>query len=156
LLANNSCAANYVDGIYLYYSNGNRISYNTLFNNKRYGVYISQYSIYSIIHHNNFIDNHGSNLTFNSTHIQALANTTADYWNDTYGNGNYWSDWKSPDNDSNGIVDEPYILDGTAGAKDFFPLVHPVALVPDPSPLPFVMLTIVLFAGVITHIRRKN
>jgi parallel beta-helix repeat protein len=41
-------------------------------------------------------------------------------WNDT-SQGNYWSDWTTPDADVNGIVDLPYVLDGGAGATDWYP-----------------------------------
>lgn len=42
-------------------------------------------------------------------------------WNDTEG-GNHWSDWTAPDADSDGMVDEPYVLEGGAGATDRSPL----------------------------------
>jgi len=35
---------------------------------------------------------------------------------------NYYSDWNSPDANSDGYVDSPYILDGTAGNQDDLPL----------------------------------
>ena len=45
-------------------------------------------------------------------------------WNHS-GIGNYWSDWTTPDQDTDGIVDFPYNISGTAGAKDYFPLADP-------------------------------
>ncbi|MHA2080770.1 MAG: NosD domain-containing protein, partial [Candidatus Thorarchaeota archaeon] len=35
---------------------------------------------------------------------------------------NYYSDWNSPDIDTNGIVDTPYSIDGAVGNADPYPL----------------------------------
>ena len=70
-------------------------------------------------------------ITNNQDHIQALDNGTNNMW-DQNNRGNYWSDWKTPDKDNNGIVDRPYNLEGVAKTMDNYPLSHPVkAVIPD-------------------------
>ncbi len=79
------------------------------------GIGIETYSIskFNYIYHNNFIENT----------IQARDNFT-NYW-DNGTIGNYWSDWTSPDTNDDGIVDQPYLINGTANAKDYYPLTRP-------------------------------
>jgi nitrous oxidase accessory protein NosD len=38
---------------------------------------------------------------------------------------NYWNDWTEPDNDHDGIVDEPYKIDGSVKNQDAYPLAAP-------------------------------
>lgn len=57
---------------------------------------------------------------------QAQDMSGLNFWNDSIGTtGNFWSDWTSPDNDTDGIVDIPYSLEGGSGAVDFAPLANP-------------------------------
>lgn len=50
-------------------------------------------------------------------------------WDDGKGEGNYWSNWTSPDNDKNGIVDKPYLVSRPEKKIfDRFPLVNPVEI----------------------------
>ncbi len=67
--------------------------------------------------------------TYNSWFVQAYDNGTDNHWNSTSGVGNYWHDWAN-NNDTNdqngdGIVDWPYPIAGSAGAKDYYPLKTP-------------------------------
>jgi hypothetical protein len=41
---------------------------------------------------------------------------------------NYWDDWTEPDNNNDGVVDEPYLLDGDINRYDEFPLTSPNAI----------------------------
>jgi len=62
---------------------------------------------------------------YNASHIQTYDAGTNNRWNisgSPHGYGNYWSDWTTPDADSNGVVDIPYSIPGSAGAKDYYPL----------------------------------
>ncbi len=51
---------------------------------------------------------------------------------------NYYSDWTSPDTDANGIVDNPYAIDGLASNEDPFPLTEAgvVPVIEEPTPTP--------------------
>ncbi len=114
-------------GIYIGWSTsrGNIISGNNITNNSNYGVEMSS-STHNRIYDNFFIHNYGSESTYNSSHIQAYDDGTNNYWNSTSGIGNYWYDWANNNNtnDQNhdGIVDWPYKIDGSANAKDYYPL----------------------------------
>ncbi|MGA1822600.1 MAG: putative Ig domain-containing protein [Thermoplasmatota archaeon] len=70
----------------------------------------------NLIYYNNFIDNGRDG-------IQAYDVSGQNRWNSS-DHGNYWSDWTSPDTDSDGIVDTPY---STAGkGKDYLPSTKPL------------------------------
>lgn len=49
---------------------------------------------------------------------------------------NFWDDWRGPENNADGIVDIPYLIDGNAGSYDFYPNADPV-----PSPTSGLVLT---------------
>ena len=76
-----------------------------------------------------FYFNHGSNDSYNTSHVQAYDAGT-NYWNnDTM--GNYWYDW-AKNNDTNdqngdGIVDWPYKIDGGSN-QDEYPLADTSAI----------------------------
>ena len=75
------------------------------------------------IHHNNFF----TNSRYNDR--QAKDSSINNNWNDSFGEGNCWSDYPSiyPNAQENGTTwNLPYDLDGDSGSKDFFPLVDPV------------------------------
>jgi len=59
------------------------------------------------------------------THSLAFDNMGQNSWNDS-ANGNYWSDWTVPDADADGVVDYPYVLDGSEGAMDSYPRIGPI------------------------------
>ena len=125
VIYNNTCNNNKY-GIYLWFSHNNMISSNIFSNNSGYGIYIKSGSSNNLIYTNFLYYNHGSEDTYNSSHVQAYDNGTNNYWNSTSGMGNYWHDWASNNNtnDKNhdGIVDWPYSIDGPADAEDYYPL----------------------------------
>jgi len=143
-ITNNNVSGNSY-GIHLYYSSNNNISKNSIFDNS-YGVYMRISSNFNSIIYNNITSNsdYGVNIT-NSTignriHHNNLINNHAggkqgydksgdNFWNDT-SVGNYWSDFDTPaegcyDNNTNGICDGPYLIDGGTSAKDNYPLTTP-------------------------------
>ena len=75
-------------------------------------------SLNSIVN-NSFYYNRGTNDTYQIGLSQAL-----DDGNDNLWNGNFWADWTSPDSNGDGIVDNSYSIDGSAGSKDMTPLVY--------------------------------
>ena len=111
-ITNNTCNYNNNDGIILITINGidittydessdnNAFLYNHIEKNNGYGINLSLFSGNNYIHHNYFIKN-------NNGKIQAFDNGNNNDWN-TMIEGNYWSDWTTPDDDWNGIVDSPY------------------------------------------------
>jgi parallel beta-helix repeat protein len=140
-LTSNTCSNNR-RGISLQSSSGNILTYNNITDNIAYGVFIGwSRSNFNIIHHNNFINNY----------IQAYDDTGTNYWN-TSTEGNYWSDWTSPDTNNDGIVDYPYQIDGGAGAMDYYPLVNPVQNAGSQIPVftqPLVFIIVLILVGVI-------
>ena len=134
-LWNNICSSNSHDGMHLNKSsNNNEISWNLVCSNAGYGMNISLGDVVlpsgsnNHIWNNIYIGNNGATDAYNASHAQARDDGTNNWWNstDAYGNhGNYWSDWTTPDALSPvGIVDHPYIIPGSAGAKDYYPLSH--------------------------------
>ena len=126
ILINNSIHNNSGEGIDLEYSSSNTIKYNLLSNNTGWGAYINSGSNDNIIYADSLYYNGGSGDTFNSLYFQAYDNGTDNCWNSSAGIGNYWYDWAN-NNDTNdqnhdGIVDWPYLLDGSAGAENYYPL----------------------------------
>jgi len=76
----------------------------------------------TLVYHNNFMSN---------TVIYSAFDTGNNFWyNQTFGQGNYWNDYiqKYPDaNDLNGVWDTPYEIYGGVN-QDLYPLVNPVVL----------------------------
>jgi len=125
-LNGNNCSNNQ-NGILLYSASndnsliGNLVSNNSLDNNTNYGVMIQDGSK-NRIWNNSLINNNGANDTYNASHVQAYDDDASNWWNSS-GYGNYWFDWRVPDSVAPfGIVDKPYNISGSAGAKDYFPL----------------------------------
>jgi parallel beta-helix repeat protein len=94
-------------GIILDDSWSNNVNYNTIQGNNRFGIWLDGKSEYNRIINNDFI---GNNFAGSS---QALD----DGLNNTFRN-NYWDDWIIPDFNRDGVVDNPYPIDGNADNTD--------------------------------------
>jgi hypothetical protein len=70
------------------------------------------------VKYNNFIENSNGNTQAGD---EGLGNTFS---------RNYWSDWTSPDNDKDNIVDMAYKINGDANNYDLYPLTEPYHQVP--------------------------
>jgi parallel beta-helix repeat protein len=155
MLMNNNCSGNSGSGINLVHSDTNTITNNILQENTKYGVHI-QFSTNNHIHHNNFINN-------NAGWKQAKDDNVNNFWNASYpSGGNYWSEWTSPDvksgpnqnsSGSDGIVDSPYLIDLGIGVKDYYPLTTHVKI-PEPSPAPLVIISVLLITALVARGRR--
>ncbi len=120
-IINNSCSLNNY-GISLYNgishsSHANVFTKNKCRSNINYGIMLHNNTHDNIIFNNIFIDNNYGN-------VQAVDNGTKNKWNKDL-IGNYWSDWTGPDINIDGIVDQPYVIGGSAGSKDIFPMTNP-------------------------------
>jgi parallel beta-helix repeat protein len=162
-LINNTCVNNQY-GMYLgLESNDNIISWNCVCNNANYGVVLAFVTTFNIHHNriwgNTFYYNNGAGDVYDPAHVQASDSGTCNSWNGTDGYGNYWSDWTGPDADVNGVVDEPYLLDGSAGVKDYYPLTI-LLLPPEPIPefgsMPLVMMVLLVVVVLAREARRRN
>jgi parallel beta-helix repeat protein len=122
IVSNNNCSDNSKGMHFWSICNDNSIIGNLFENNSDYGIWI-QYGSYNLLRNNSFIRNHGANSSYYPAHVQAYDDGTNNYWSSS-GYGNYWSDWTTPDIVAPfGIVDNPYNISGSAGAKDYYPLV---------------------------------
>jgi parallel beta-helix repeat protein len=156
---NNTCSSG-LYGIMLTSSTNISIHGNVISDNVGYGMTIlsgSQNKAWN----NTLIGNNGATSVRSPSHVQACDNGSANEWNAT-STGNYWSDWLSPDVEPNGIVDIPYDLDGTASARDNFPLTALPAAPPEPIPefgtiAPMVVVSaFVLLVCGLRFVRKKN
>ena len=106
-------------------SNNNIITNNSINGNDEYGVYISS-SKNTTVEGNDFTKNNlgGASQAYDDNQSNLFVN-------------NYWSDHTSPDNDGNGIVDEPYSIAGSANNED----IHPMVFAYNPDLIPAVSST---------------
>jgi parallel beta-helix repeat protein len=158
---NNTCNSNNGSGISLGEAYQSILSNNTCSDNLRWGVHIDSSSNDNTIWNNTFIGNNGSGSVYNPSNNQACDNGTNNHWNSSgspHGYGNYWSDWTAPDDYFPwGIVDDPYDISGSIGAKDFFPLVtYPYSPIPEFSDLIVPMLGMIGLFLLIRGCRSKR
>ena len=118
---------------------GNTITENNIALNKL-GIYVTWHrtGLMQNIYRNNFIENTKQVSTSGSSPI--FGKKASSTWNNG-SIGNYWSDYKGPDSNSDGIGDSPYIINDYD--KDTYPLMSPLTLEIIPE---FPLLT-VLFIG---------
>ena len=119
---------NNTSGISLLRSDNNTLSENTISNNSN-GTKVDSYSNSNKIVLNNYINNE----------INAEDNANNNAWDDGF-TGNYWDDYTGVDANDNGIGDTPYIVPGSAGSQDNFPIwtdgddIAPVIIITNPLP----------------------
>jgi parallel beta-helix repeat protein len=121
----NNLAYNEKDGLRFYHSiqtgnNGsnNIVTGNTVVNNSRWGIVFTAQSSNNFIHNNDFL--------MNGVSGQACDDGSSNTFSE-----NFWDDWTSPDEDANGFVDFPYLINGTAANADTNPLAAPLNPLPD-------------------------
>jgi parallel beta-helix repeat protein len=100
-------------GIKVDYSMNSTLLNNTIELSSSYGIVIESYSSNTVVKWNDFIDNDGQT---SQAYDNGSGNTFA---------YNYWNEWISPDIDGDGIVDNPYSINGGAGTTDPYPMVPP-------------------------------
>ena len=102
---------NFFYGMDLYFSNNTEIKESIIQNNKAFGILVDSTSENSIIYLNNFIVNK----------IHAIDNGFNNKWDNGL-LGNYWDNYTGCDNNNDGIGELNYLIPGTAGAIDHYPL----------------------------------
>jgi len=103
IVKNNLIKGNMFDGISIYNAgSNNQIIGNTIEDSHRWGIEIKYSSDKkNWIYNNNFINN---------TQINAIDNGVNN-WNNTHPiGGNYWDEYDGPDDDGDGIGDEPHLI----------------------------------------------
>ena len=134
-------------------SDGNELNWTLYAYSESYAIMLTT-SSGNLICNNTFDANHGSTTTYDIWHVQAADYGFGNRWNDS-DFGNWWSDWTSPDSDTDGIVDVPYVVDGWGSTKDYYPLT--IATVPQFGALPIVMgMMVMLWALVRTGRSRRQ
>ena len=152
------------DGIFIATS-GNSITGNWIYNNQGNGITIA-----SLTSHNYVAENWVTNNTGFGVAINSAENTIVEY-NDFTDNKapqacdngtentfdqNFWSDWTSPDEDSDGFVDQPYPVFGTGSNSDLLPIATPHHSIPiwynatTEQSNDFNILPIILLGGIVT------
>lgn len=129
----------------LWLSNNSRlndVSFNRIFdpvgiNPNICGIHLSHNA-----HENSIMNNTVTNSTEHGLYVEATSGNNTIKWNTFIGNNiggsyqafdafsanilyNYWSDWITPDDDFDQIVDIPYPLEGPVSNDDPFPLTYP-------------------------------
>jgi parallel beta-helix repeat protein len=127
-LKNNFIAQNDWGGITAHDSDWCNFTNNEISDNSNVAFRIEDTSDCNRIWNNSMLFNNGTTGIFDPANSQASDNGTSNWWNTSgspHGYGNFWSDWKAPDADTDGIVDNPYNISGSSGAKDHYPLTTP-------------------------------
>ncbi len=157
-IGHNICRNNSGDGIEVTWSNGCTVSWNFLSGNYGYGI-----GLYSssgcTVWNNTLMFNRGSTTVWDPGLVQGYDDG-GNAWNvdgTPHGWGNFWSDWTTPDDDADGIVDISYELDGGMAVEDLYPLTEAQYRLPkvvfgivrgeDGNPLPGAGVTVTMKDG---------
>ena len=146
IIINNSFSNNNHVGVYIFYSSFNFVMTNLISNHLNdtiwgVGILLSFDSINNTITNNTISDNvnfgimlvppspANNTIKWNDFVNNNLLNTSGFGSSQAYDNGtsnlftnNFWSDWTGPDTEPDGIVDYPYIINGSAGNSDLYPV----------------------------------
>lgn len=125
-------------GVYFYWAyNGNRINRNLFFRNEKYGVwtYFDGTATQNEIILNVFIENNGATDVYNYQNPQAHDEYGSESWYSESEKGNYWSDWLSPDDNYDEMVDNPYPIGGGISFDEKPLTKHPFTILSRPLEL---------------------
>ncbi|MFX0087163.1 MAG: NosD domain-containing protein [Candidatus Hodarchaeota archaeon] len=102
-------------GIQLNYAIQSFIAGNVIASNVYFGIFVS-------------VSSEHNQLLFNSLYSNKEGNGSQACdmgLNNTF-NQNYWNEWTEPDNDMDGIIDNPYLIEGPSQNEDPNPLSSPI------------------------------
>ena len=108
-ITNNIIAGNNNNGIDLWDSSNNSLSGNTVLGNYRYGISLDASTEDIEVTRNDFI---GNNAGEDSQAYDSGAGNLFSH--------NHWDDW-TIDRNTDGVVDQPYNIDGEANSRDPYP-----------------------------------
>jgi parallel beta-helix repeat protein len=132
LILNNTVYYNTGTGIDIQSSTRNTVFGNTVYQNGIYGIILFN-SHSNNISRNSVFDNINEGLNLKASNGNIVT------WNDFQENGgnqviddgannifvfNYWEGWDRPDNDSDGFVDDPFLIG--VGNQDNYPVIGPI------------------------------
>jgi len=122
----NNCIGGNEYGVYINGASYNTITSNNIYNSSDTGIYLQYSSNGNIIYNNQF--NNSNNAYDNGTNIWNTTPVTGpNIVGGPFIGGNYWSDYKGMDNNSDGFGDIPYNVNGTGESNiDHLPLVMPM------------------------------
>ena len=132
-LVNNTAGSNEI-GILLQMSQGNKLAYNLILKNE-YGIR-GQATKSNILTNNNLYLNgigvylrSSSNNSFYKNEFINFLNAVDEgknLWNSS-STGNFWDNHTRTDTDGNGIIENQYVINQTAGAIDYMPLLNKIS-----------------------------
>ncbi|MFX0183407.1 MAG: right-handed parallel beta-helix repeat-containing protein [Candidatus Hodarchaeota archaeon] len=137
-LSENTISNNQGCGIYMTESSDTKITKNSIIMNDGCGIVID-YSAHITISRNTISYNreYGISLYFETENITVMMNDfignyhkgnsqASDDGRNNQFYRNYWSDWIQPDRNGDGVVDNPYLIDGESGNYDNHPRVSSI------------------------------
>ncbi|MHA2094653.1 MAG: right-handed parallel beta-helix repeat-containing protein [Candidatus Hodarchaeales archaeon] len=110
-------------GIHLRASSNCTLIGNVIASNSDYGIYTNSVGVfldYWIGTNNSFYYN-----DFLNNRISAGSQACDNEFDNLFSH-NHWDDWTEPDENNDGIVDLPYLIDGITKNQDIYPLVSPI------------------------------
>ncbi|MBN1538650.1 MAG: right-handed parallel beta-helix repeat-containing protein [Candidatus Thermoplasmatota archaeon] len=111
-------------GVRIFLSNNNEISDNYILKSDKFGIDFEHSSASgNRIFQNYFFYNNGTGSYYVFSMRQSRDLSKTNIWHSTTNRGNYWHDMRSPDTNSDGIVDQWYFLEG-GEQHDYYPLVN--------------------------------
>ena len=117
-LQGNTLVTNHHCGLEMRDVEDSRVNGNIFERNAFEGIYLTSGSG-NVIDANALLFNNDSGRMYSANRVQAYCGDQNNSWH--YGTGNLWSDWVSPDENEDGVVDQPYLI--PSGCQDPFPLV---------------------------------
>ncbi|MHA2365693.1 MAG: right-handed parallel beta-helix repeat-containing protein [Candidatus Hodarchaeales archaeon] len=137
-LFNNTIMYAKEQGIMMWFASNNYFWGNTIFNTTKQGIFLYDECHFNVFHNNTIANatDYGLAIFANDNNNTIVENNF--YWNNIQGtsqtldndvnnefNKNYWNTHTGSDDDGDGYIDQPYLIDGTGQNSDQNPKVTP-------------------------------